>query len=109
MHTIASFAFIGLYCLILLRWSSDIRSGIEPWLSKRLGERSGPERRSTNARAVAEVALVFLATFLPVLTLALAAHFHAISWQLGHLMLIPSLFLPGFAWAAAERTKRERS
>ncbi|HET9933320.1 MAG TPA: hypothetical protein VFQ35_21595 [Polyangiaceae bacterium] len=113
MQPIVSLAFIAVYCGILWRWSSDVRSRLGPRLESyfvaRSRRRHGSDSRPEGALGAAQVALLFLTTFLPVIALYAAAQVRAISWPRANTMLIFSLLIPAARFSAAEREKRERS
>jgi hypothetical protein len=108
MHTTLSFAFVLTYGVLVWRWSADLRDKLGPALQSRLAKKGGGAQRPRQANAL-HVALLFVTTFLPVIGLSLAAHFHAISWQRANSMLVFSLMLPALAFLVGQRQNRERS
>ena len=112
MQPIVSLAFLLVYCAILWRWAADLREKLGPrlesYLDQRAQRRDGKNFRRDGSLGTAHVALLFAGTFLPVVALYAAAHFHAISWQRANTMLVVSLLLPAARFASADRPK-ERS
>lgn len=111
MQPIVSLAFLLVYGAILWRWSADLRDKLGPRLESYFSRQALERDRENFPRSVgtAHVALLFGATFLPVIAIYAAARFHAISWPRANTMLIVSLLLPAVRFAAADRQRRERS